>query len=113
MENLIYRLHCSGHQVLTLCGSCRFKDLYTEINIRLSLLNYLVFSVASFGLNDKGRPLSETEKVALDVTHKLKIDHSEAIVVINKDGYIGDSTRSEIEYAKAKGKPIFYLVPYN
>jgi hypothetical protein len=29
--------------------------------------------------------------------------------VINKDGYIGNSTRSEIEYAKAAGKEIYYM----
>ena len=37
-----------------------------------------------------------------------KIDLADEVFVINKDGYIGESTKREIEYAKAKGKPIFY-----
>jgi hypothetical protein len=43
--------------------------------------------------------------------HKRKIDMADSIFVINVGGYIGDSTRSEIEYAKAHGKTIEYLEP--
>ena len=45
----------------------------------------------------------------LDDIHKRKIDMSDEIFVINKDGYIGSSTASEIEYAKTKGMPIRYM----
>ena len=34
---------------------------------------------------------------------------ADAIYVINVGGYIGESTRSEIEYAKKHGKEILYL----
>jgi hypothetical protein len=47
----------------------------------------------------------------LDDMHKRKIDMADSIFVINVGGYIGDSTRSEIEYAKAHGKTIEYLEP--
>ena len=40
-----------------------------------------------------------------------KIDMADEIFVINVGGYIGDSTRSEIEYAKAHGKAVRYLEP--
>ena len=40
--------------------------------------------------------------------HKQKIDMSDEIYVINVGGYIGESTKSEIEYAKEKGKGISY-----
>ena len=43
--------------------------------------------------------------------HKIKIDIADGIYVVNVDGYIGSSTRSEIEYAKKNGKEILYLVP--
>ena len=36
---------------------------------------------------------------------------SDEIFVINVDGYIGDSTRSEIEYAKMTGKAVRFLEP--
>ena len=48
-------------------------------------------------------------KEMLDKMHKNKIDLSDAICVINKNGYIGQSTQSEIEYAKRHNKVIYYL----
>ena len=41
--------------------------------------------------------------------HKAKISMADEIFVINVGGYISSSTRSEIEYAKATGKPVRYL----
>ena len=48
-------------------------------------------------------------KDMLDHIHRKKIELSDEIFVINKDGYIGDSTRSEIEYATKLGKTVKYL----
>ncbi|NCB33597.1 MAG: hypothetical protein EOM64_06905, partial [Erysipelotrichia bacterium] len=50
-------------------------------------------------------------KIMLDDMHKRKIDMADEIFVINKNGYIGDSTRSEIAYAESHGKPVKYLEP--
>ena len=50
-------------------------------------------------------------KAILDELHLRKIDMSDELFIINKDGYIGDSTRNEIEYAEKQGKPVFYLEP--
>ena len=52
-------------------------------------------------------------KEMLDDIHKRKIDMADAIYVINKDGYIGSSTKSEIAYAKEAYIPVRYfaLVP--
>ena len=52
-------------------------------------------------------------KEMLDDMHKRKIDMADSIYVINVDGYIGESTRSEIENAKQTGKPIAYLEETN
>ncbi len=41
--------------------------------------------------------------------HKRKIDMADEIYVINVGGYIGESTRSEIEYAKKNGRAVNYL----
>ena len=49
----------------------------------------------------------------LDDMHKRKIDMADGIYVINSDGYIGTSTRSEIEYAKSQGKLITYMECHN
>jgi hypothetical protein len=49
----------------------------------------------------------------LDDIHKRKIDMSDEIYVINKNGYIGESTKSEIEYAIKTGKKVDYLEHHN
>lgn len=49
------------------------------------------------------------EKMALDELHKRKIDLCDEVLVLNVDGYIGSSTRSEIEYAEKIGRPVRYL----
>ena len=41
--------------------------------------------------------------------HFQKIEMSDAIFVVNVDGYIGESTRKEIEYAKSLDKEVMYL----
>ena len=45
----------------------------------------------------------------LDEMHKQKIDLSDEIYVINVGGYIGESTKNEIEYAKARGKEVSFM----
>lgn len=50
-------------------------------------------------------------KEILDNMHKRKIDMADAIYVINVGGYIGESTKSEIEYAQRNGKKVMYLEP--
>ena len=96
-----------NYKVITLCGSTRFKDDFERINKELTLLGYIVISVGCFGHVDC--PLTPEQKVMLDDIHKRKIDMADAIYVINKDGYIGSSTKSEIEYARRTGKQIIYM----
>jgi hypothetical protein len=55
--------------------------------------------------------ISVADKLKLDDLHKRKIDLCNEVLVINVGGYIGESTRSEIEYATALGKRIRYLEP--
>ncbi|MET7853107.1 hypothetical protein ABZT48_33855 [Streptomyces avermitilis] len=47
----------------------------------------------------------------LDGLHRRKIDLADDVLVVNPGGYIGDSTRSEIDYARALGKPVRYTHP--
>ena len=96
-----------NYKVITLCGSTRFKDDFERINRELTLLGNIVISVGCFG--HSGDTFTEEQKVMLDDIHKRKIDMADAIYVINKDGYIGDSTRSEIKYAIAHGKQVILM----
>lgn len=104
------------YKVITLCGSTRFKDEFMEAQKRLTLEGNIVISVGLFGHAgdaevwenmDEGT-LTKTKEM-LDDMHKRKIDMADEIYVINVGGYIGSSTKSEIEYAKATGKGILYL----
>lgn len=103
------------YKVITLCGSTRFKEQFMEVQKRLTLEGNIVISVGLFGHAgdqevwdgmDEGT-LSKTKEM-LDDMHKRKIDMADEIYVINVGGYIGDSTRSEIQYAEAHGKTVRY-----
>lgn len=105
-----------NYKVITLCGSTRFKDDFMKVQKELTLKGNIVISVGLFGHSgddevwdgmDEGT-LSKTKEM-LDDMHKRKIDMADEIFVINVGGYIGDSTRSEIEYAVKNGKKVNYL----
>jgi len=104
------------YRVVTLCGSTRFKNEFMEAQKRLTLAGNIVISVGLFGhagdhevweQMDEGT-LTKTKEM-LDDMHKRKIDMADGIYVINVGGYIGESTRSEIEYALKTGKSVEYL----
>ena len=97
------------YKVITLCGSTRFKDAFIEAQKRLTLEGYIVISVGLFGHSGDEEVWAEGIKEMLDDMHKRKIDMADEIYVINIGGYIGPSTRSEIEYATARGKAVRYL----
>lgn len=105
-----------NYKVITLCGSTRFKDDFMRVQKELTLKGNIVISVGLFGHSgddevwdgmDEGA-LSKTKEM-LDDMHKRKIDMSDEIFVINVGGYIGESTKSEIEYAKKHNKKVNYL----
>lgn len=100
------------YKVITLCGSTKFKDEFMEAQKRLSLEGNIVISVGCFGHSgDFEVYAKEGVKEMLDDMHKRKIDMADEIYVINKDGYIGSSTRAEIEYAHETGKAVYYAYP--
>mgnify|MGYP000000426864 FL=1 len=105
-----------NYKVITLCGSTRFKDAFLDAQKKLTLEGNIVISVGLFGHSgdsevwenmDEGT-LTKTKEM-LDDMHKRKIDMADEIFVVNVGGYIGSSTKSEIEYAIATGKAVRYL----
>ena len=97
------------YNVVTLCGSTRFKEQFLEVQKRLTLEGNIVISVGLFGHSGDDEVWTPGTKEMLDDMHKRKIDMADEIFVINVGGYIGSSTRSEIDYAKAHGKRVRYL----
>lgn len=105
-----------NYKVITLCGSTKFKNEFLKVQKDLTLSGNIVISVGLFGHSgdsevwedvDEGT-LTKTKEM-LDDMHKRKIDMADEIFVINVGGYIGESTKSEIEYAKSHGKKVNYL----
>lgn len=109
-------------EIVCLCGSTRFCTAFQQANYALTMEGKIVLTVGFY------RPSAESEaertryehhgenigctpeqKVALDALHFRKIDLADSILVLNVGGYIGESTRNEIAYAKSIGKPVTYL----
>ena len=97
------------YKVVTLCGSTKFKDQFIQAQKELTLAGCIVISVGLFGHSGDAEVFTEGTKEMLDDMHKRKIDMADEIFVINVGGYIGSSTRSEIEYAQKTGKIVRYL----
>lgn len=96
-------------KIITLCGSTKFKEQFLEIQKKLTLEGNVVISVGLFGHSGDEEVWKPGIKEMLDRMHLSKIDMSDEIFVINVDGYIGESTKSEIAYAIAHGKNVKYL----
>lgn len=106
------------YPVVTLCGSTRFKDEFYEAQKRFTLEGNIVISVGLFGhAGDQevwdgmdedtlSKWFCVKTKEMIDDMHKRKIDMADSIYVINVGGYIGESTRSEINYAEKTGKGV-------
>lgn len=97
-------------RIICLCGSTKFYKTFDEQNFKLTLEGKIVLSVGCNTKSDEGLSLTEEDKTKLDELHKRKIDLCDSVLILNVDGYIGESTRSEIEYAKKISKPIDYLL---
>ena len=99
------------YKVITLCGSTRFKEQFLEAQKRLTLEGNIVISVGLFGHSGDDEVWTSGTKEMLDNMHKRKIDMADTIYVINKDGYVGMSTQSEILYAALHDKEIIFMEP--
>ena len=90
----------------TICGSMRFAEAMMETALELELYHHM--NVLQCVYNVRAVPVTETELSALGAAHRKKIDLSDAIYVMDVDGYIGEAVRAEIAYAKEKGIEVLY-----
>jgi hypothetical protein len=100
-----------NYKIITLCGSTKFRDEFIAEQKRLTLEGNIVISVGLFGHSGDDEVWSESTKGMLDDMHLRKIDLADEIFVINCGGYLGTSTKREIEYALKTKKPVRYLEP--
>jgi hypothetical protein len=101
--------------IVCLCGSSRFHDEFQRAGHDLTMAGEIVLSIgfhprATAGHGpDEGVAPDPVGKIALDELHKRKIDLADYVYVLDVDGYVGESTRSEIAYASRHGIPVRYL----
>lgn len=104
-------------RIVCLCGSTRFSEAFQAANLRETLAGKIVLSIGCDMRSDNDifshltAGQQECMKLALDWLHLRKIELADEVLILNVDGYIGSSTRRELEYAKHIGKEIRYLEP--
>jgi hypothetical protein len=95
-------------KIVTICGSTRFRVEIAEANRMLTLAGHIVLAPGVFAHD--GDEITEQQKQELNKLHFKKIDLARWIYVVNPGGYIAESTRREIEYARRSGKGVLALV---
>ena len=91
--------------VVTLCGSMRFADEMVRLEGELTLAGHVVLRPVSLDLS---RELTDEDRATLDRVHLQKVAMADEVLVVNVAGYVGESTRAEIEHARALGIPVRY-----
>ena len=94
-------------KIITVCGSYKFKKEMLEITEKMALQGNCMLTPIELSKPNK-EAYTESEAQILDKMHKEKIKLADSILVVNVNGYIGNSTQKEIEYAKALGKEVLY-----
>ena len=93
-------------KIITICGSLKFMNEMMTESLRLSMEgNCVLTPIYPVNYNTN---ITLDQKELLKEEHFKKIELSDQIFVLNKDGYIGDSTKLEIDYAKSLNKEIIY-----
>ena len=98
-------------RIVCLCGSVRFEKEFKECAEAFHLSGDIVLMPVIFRHDEfhDSNTYMQSVKRDMDRVHKWKILMAELIFIIDKDGYIGESTQSEIEFAKSRGKWIAYM----
>jgi hypothetical protein len=107
----------STPEIIVLCGSTRFRRAFEIANYELTMSGAIVLSVGVYPNQEapgyRESDITPEQKAKLDELHKRKIDLADRVFVLNVGGYVGESTRSEIRYAEATGKPVEHLEPWH
>jgi hypothetical protein len=99
--------------IVVICGSTRFMAEMAEADLRETAAGKVVVKP---GCNMKqphelwaDPDTADMLKIQLDRLHRAKIRLADEVLVVGP--YIGDSTRSEIAYARELGKPVRFTHP--
>jgi len=97
--------------VVCLVGSTRFFQAYQQANLHETLAGKRVLTIGCDTKADHDLRLVAIDKTRLDILHLFKIECADEVLVLNVGGYVGESTRREIEYARLLGKTLRWLEP--
>lgn len=96
--------------ILTLCGSARFESYWHEVNKQLGLAGHICFSMMTFPSIEGDRLwYTPEQKWSLDLAHLAKIEESDGVVMLNVEGYLGESSLRELEWARLRNKKVIWL----
>ena len=99
--------------VVCLCGSTRFVETFNEWRKKLTYEGKIVLAIEIVTIQaKKDYPSSETKKM-LDELYLRMIDMADEVMILNVGGYIGESTKKELEYARKNSKSIKFLETTN
>ena len=96
-------------KIVVLCGSTRFSEAFREANLAETLAGKIVLTIGCDFKSDDALGLTDDDKQRLDILHLRKIDLADEMLVLNVNGYIGESTNNEILYAIKQKKKIRFL----
>lgn len=95
-------------KIITVCGSLKFYKEMMDITEKMELQgNCMLVPIYNPSKPSKD-DFTEEEALMLDKMHKERIKLANAILVVNVNNYIGNSTKKEIELAKSLNKEIIY-----
>ena len=95
--------------VITLCGSMRFRAEFERLDAELTLAGHVVLTPVTLA---PARELSVEERERLGRVHLQKVGMADEVLVVNVGGYVGESTRREIEHARSRGVLVSFLEPH-
>ena len=91
-------------KTLTICGSMRFSNEMHQIAWELETMHGFNILQCVYGYES----LDSVAQDRLIKAHYRKIDISDAVYIMDINGYIGDSVKEEINYAKNTCKEVIY-----
>ena len=94
-------------KIVTMCGSLKFQKLMMEVAEKMARKGFCVLTPV-FPVPENN-PITEEQLQKMKEAHFKRIELSDAILVVNANPYIGNSTNREIEYAQKLGKEIRYV----
>ena len=100
-------------RVVCLCGSTRFAETFNRVAEEETLAGRIVVrpEVVTYSSANDPQKHAPGVKTALDELHLRKIDLADEVLILNQNGYMGESTRRELAYARAQGKKVRFLEP--